>query len=84
MLCILQRLPCSITKLNTGCRCPRPVEATADDQGVVDPVHGVALHGDGQGVQAALVVRRPKLHKVHWYNTGVVEATREKKSYNRN
>ena len=82
MLCILQRLPCSIFKLNTGCGCPRPVEATADDQGVVDPVHGVALHGDGQGVQAALVVGRPKLHKVHRHNAGVEKATGEKKSYN--
>merc|ERR1719391_592122 len=80
MLCILQRLPCSIFKLNTRCRCPRPVEATAGDQEVVYPVHGVALHRDGQGVQAALVVGRPKLHKVHRHNAGVEKATRKKKT----
>ena len=80
MLRILQRLPCSVFKLSARYRCPSPIEPAADDQGVVDPVHGVPLQLDWQGVHAALVVGRPKLHKVHRDNTGVVEATREKKS----
>ena len=82
MLCMLQRLPCSVFKLCAWCSCPRPIEPAADDQGVVDPVHGVPLQLDWQGVQTALVVRRPKLDKVHRHNAGVEKATREKETYN--
>ena len=81
VLCILQRLPSSVFKPSARCSCPRrPIEPSTDDQGVVHPVGGVPLHGEGQGVQAALAVGRPKLHKVHRNNTGVVEPAREKKS----
>ena len=54
MLCILQRLPCPVLKLNTRCSCPRPIGASASDHDVVDPVHSVPLHWDWQGVQSAL------------------------------
>ena len=36
MLCILQRLPCSVLELNTGCSCPRPIDTSACDHRVVD------------------------------------------------